>query len=128
LSPPDPDARSRLSASLPRERAGPTFAEPWQARAFGLAVLLCERGHFTWSEWTAVFAPRLRRGAPEDPAEEHSSYYRDWLATLETLALRKHLADSGELSSRRQAWEQAYRRTPHGRPVELAAEAANPAG
>lgn len=124
MSPLDPQAHSRLSASLPREKPGPVFAEPWQARAFGLAVLLCERGYFTWSEWTAVFAPRLRQGAPKDSAEEQNSYYRDWLSTLETLAVRKRLAGTVELESRRRAWADAYGRTPHGRPVELPAPAA----
>jgi hypothetical protein len=43
LSPPDvPDAAERFAASplLPRDEAGPVFAEPWQAQAFALAVQL----------------------------------------------------------------------------------------
>jgi len=32
------------------------------------------------------------------------------------------LAAASELVDRKHAWEDAYRRTPHGRPVELAAE------
>jgi nitrile hydratase accessory protein len=35
------------------------FAEPWQARAFALAVKLSEQGHFTWKEWAAALANEL---------------------------------------------------------------------
>ena len=35
-----PDAAARFAASplLPRDEAGPVFAEPWQAQAFALAA------------------------------------------------------------------------------------------
>ncbi len=41
--------KERLAAlpRLPRDEAGPVFAEPWQAQAFALAVKLSEQGHFT---------------------------------------------------------------------------------
>ena len=118
----DPGARPELAAALPREEAGPVFAEAWQARAFGLAMLLCERGCFSSGEWTAELADRLRQSAPPDPAGQQSRYYRDWVTALETLAVRKHLAARGDLETRRQAWAAAYRLTPHGHPVELAAD------
>jgi len=46
---------------------------------------------------------------------------------LESLALlrlvtAKGLADSAGLLARKEAWAEAYRRTPHGKPVELTAE------
>jgi hypothetical protein len=31
----------------------------------------------------------------------------------------KGLTDSAALATRREAWAEAYRRTPHGKPVEL---------
>jgi cobaltochelatase CobN len=46
--------------SLPRDKDGPTFAEPWQGQAFGLAVRLSEEGHFTWKEWAAALAEELK--------------------------------------------------------------------
>ena len=35
---------------IPGEKDGPVFAEPWEARAFALAVRLFEQGHFSWTE------------------------------------------------------------------------------
>ena len=42
-------------------KAGPVFAEPWQAQAFALAVRLSEQGHFTWKEWAELLPPNSRR-------------------------------------------------------------------
>ncbi|HYB54701.1 MAG TPA: nitrile hydratase accessory protein, partial [Alphaproteobacteria bacterium] len=48
-------------------------------------------------------------------------YYRHWLAALERLAAEKGLADRASLLARKEAWAEAYRLTPHGKPVELKA-------
>jgi hypothetical protein len=44
------------------------------------------------------------------------------LAALLRLVTAKGLADSAGLLARKEAWAEAYRRTPHGKPVELTAE------
>jgi nitrile hydratase accessory protein len=133
-----PDTRAAAAAAsaerlgelprLPRDEGGPVFAEPWQAQAFALAVRLSEQGHFTWKEWAAALAAELkaagdRGGEPDDG----SRYYHHWLATLERLAMEKGLTDPASLVARKEAWAEAYRRTPHGKPVELAAALAPPA-
>ena len=46
-------------------------------------------------------------------------YYEYWLAALEGLVLAKNLAAGPDLAARRHAWEDAYRNTPHGRPVDF---------
>lgn len=107
------------SLRLPRDGGGPVFAEPWQAQAFALAVRLSEQGHFEWKEWAAALARELesalRRGEPDDG----SRYYEHWVAALERLIVAKGLADAAALSSRKAAWADAYRHTPHGEPVHL---------
>jgi nitrile hydratase accessory protein len=104
---------------LPRDDTGPVFAEPWQAQAFALALQLHEHGAFSWPEWARALSKRLAAAGPED---DGSRYYEHWLQTLEDLVTAKRLAAAPELARRREAWEAAYRRTPHGRPVELGAE------
>ena len=89
------------------------FAEPWQARAFAIAVLASRQGCFTWSEWTHALGRELQ-WAPE------ADYFDSWLAALQSLLLGKGAIGRGELSDRRHAWEEAFRRTPHGAPVTLA--------
>jgi hypothetical protein len=42
-------------------------------------------------------------------------------AALERLVAAKGLTDPAALAARKEAWAEAYRHTPHGKPVELAA-------
>lgn len=115
MSAPDPLSLPRL----PRDESGPVFAEPWQAQAFALALQLHAQGAFTWTEWAAALSERLKAAGP---ADDGSRYYEHWLAALEDLVTTKQLAAASALAERKHAWEDAYRCTPHGRPVELAAE------
>jgi nitrile hydratase accessory protein len=116
----DPNAE-RVTAlpRIPRDDGGPVFAEPWQAQAFALAVKLSEEGHFTWKEWAAALAAELRAAADRGEPDDGLHYYEHWLATLERLVKERGLSDGAELATRKEAWADAYRHTPHGKPVEL---------
>ena len=120
----------RLSAlpRLPRDEGGPVFAEPWQAQAFALAVKLSEAGHFTWKEWAAALAAELQAAADRGAPDDGSHYYDHWVAALERLVAEKGLTNPGELVERKEAWADAYRHTPHGKPIELRSKPAPPAG
>ncbi len=108
---------------LPRDTSGPVFAEPWQAQAFALAVKLSEQGHFTWKEWAAELAADLKAASDRGEPDDGTRYYEHWLAALERLVTAKGLSDKQALSARKEAWADAYRHTPHGKPVELGASA-----
>jgi nitrile hydratase accessory protein len=126
LNQPDPIREPESLAalpSLPREEGGPVFAEPWEAQAFALAVKLSEQGHFTWKEWAAALAEELKAAASCGEPDDGSRYYQHWLAALERLVAAKGLSDPAALLARKEAWAEAYRHTPHGKPVELAAAA-----
>ena len=104
---------------LPGDDSGPIFAEPWQATAFALAVRLSAEGHFTWQEWATTLADELKTAADRGEPDDGSRYYHHWLAALERLVVAKNLADADALAARKEAWADAYRHTPHGKPVEL---------
>jgi len=114
----DPDRLSELPR-LPRDEGGPVFAEPWQAQAFALAVKLSDEGHFTWKEWAAELAAELKAAADRGEPDDGSRYYEHWLAVLERLVTARGLTSFPELTERRDDWADAYRHTPHGKPVEL---------
>jgi nitrile hydratase accessory protein len=106
---------------LPKDKGGPVFVEPWQAQAFAMAIRLYEEGYFTWKEWAAALADELKSAAERgEPDNDGSQYYHHWLAALERLATAKGLTDPAALHECKEAWAEAYRRTPHGKPVELA--------
>src|SRR2546422_10057588 len=87
LTPPDADLAAL--PALPRDDAGPTFAAPWEAQAFAMALSLHERGIFTWPEGSRALARELaaplNRGEPDDGTH----YYDHWLAAPERLAAEK---------------------------------------
>jgi nitrile hydratase accessory protein len=104
---------------LLRDEGGRVFAEPWQAQAFALTVKLSEQGHFTWKEWAGALAQELQSAASRGEPDDGSRYYEHWLAALERLVTAKGLAEPDALTQRKEAWSDAYRNTPHGKPVEL---------
>jgi nitrile hydratase accessory protein len=104
---------------LPRDTEGPVFREPWEAQAFAMAVMLHERGHFTWVEWSRRLAEEIAAARARGEPDDGTRYYHYWLAALEKLVADKGLVAPAELENRRREWDEAARRTPHGQPIEL---------
>ncbi|MGW3431459.1 nitrile hydratase accessory protein [Streptomyces melanosporofaciens] len=76
-------------AAPPRSNGELVFAEPWESRAFGMAVSLYEAGAFTWPEFQAALIARIAAWKAAAAPDEPYHYYRLWLAALEdTLAGR----------------------------------------
>jgi nitrile hydratase accessory protein len=122
LNRPDSILQAENLAMLPRlplDDGGPVFAEPWHAEAFALAVRLSAQGHFTWKEWATALADELKASAARRDPDDGSRYYDCWLTALERLVVAKRLSDPAALLARKEAWAEAYRRTPHGKTVEL---------
>jgi nitrile hydratase accessory protein len=119
LNQPDCAARFAEDQNLPRDSDGPVFAEPWQAQAFALTVQLSQAGYFSWREWADELAAVLQEAAALNPTNNRSHYYDQWLIALERLCVARGLTDTQSLNLQTVAWADAYRRTPHGRPVEL---------
>ena len=46
---------------VPRDEDGPVFREPWEARAFAMALALHEAGVFTWKEWAETLGAQIKR-------------------------------------------------------------------
>ena len=105
--------------TIPRDDEGPVFRAPWEAQAFAMAVMLHERGHFTWKEWAGRLAEEIAAAAGRGETDDGKRYYHYWLAALEKLVADKRIVLADELHARREAWEEAARNTPHGQPIVL---------
>ncbi len=116
-------SRCALPSDIPELRlegldgGAPTFNAPWEAQAFAMAVLLHERGLFTWSEWAEALSAEVRRAQSIGDPDNGRTYYRHWLNALEKLVVAKVVTSLGMLGVLRDQWDFAARETPHGEPV-----------
>ena len=67
-------------AAPPRSNGELVFAEPWESRAFAMAVALCEAGVFSWREFREALITRIAR---RNDTSAHWCYYRCWLGALQ---------------------------------------------
>jgi len=105
--------------AIPRDAEGPVFRAPWEAQAFGMAVVLHERGHFSWKEWAERLSDEIAAAKARGESDDGTRYYYFWLGALEKLVAEKGLVLANELSERKDAWDRAARATPHGQPIVL---------
>lgn len=68
------------------------FEQPWELRAFAMAVAAFDNGHYAWSEFQLSLVESIR-GWENGQGSEPWSYYEHWLVALEAV-----LADKGALS------------------------------
>ena len=106
----------------PRDDSGPVFREPWEAQAFAMVLKLHENGYFDWSEWATALAAEIAAAKARGEPDLGDTYYQHWLAALENIVTAKDLVLDADLKKRRNAWEKATRRTPHGHPIVLSPE------
>lgn len=68
------------------------FNEPWELRAFAMAVAAYHSGKYEWSQFQQALIHSIKRWE-EDNGGEPWSYYLHWLNAFETV-----LADNGVLA------------------------------
>ena len=78
-------------APLPRKNGELVFEAPWEGRAFGLAVLLNQLGHYEWNAFRDNLIAQIR---------DDRAYYESWLSALEQLVVERGLLDAAELARR----------------------------
>lgn len=77
------------------------FKEPWEARAFAVAVALSEAGYFRWAEFQQSLIDEI--GAAEaagDAALTGTDYYNHWLNALTRLLATKQIVGAAELEAK----------------------------
>ena len=91
--------------ALPRKNGELVFADPWQSRAFGIAVALHDKGAFPWPEFQQRLIDAVAAAPGDADADQTEMYYRQWLAALERLVVERGLVTPAELASRKAAIE-----------------------
>ncbi|WP_413811241.1 nitrile hydratase accessory protein [Streptomyces sp. OE57] len=90
-------------AAPPRSNGELVFAEPWEGRAFAMAVSLYEAGAFTWPGFQAALIARIAARETAPTQEEPFHYYRLWLAALEDVLVGLCVVSTDEVSARARA-------------------------
>lgn len=80
------------SAAMPRKNGELIFEAPWEGRAFGLAVVMSEKGAFEWDEFRARLVAEISGGG--------GSYYESWLDAFQSLLTTSGVLTSDEVSKR----------------------------
>ncbi|NRG17276.1 nitrile hydratase accessory protein [Rhizobiales bacterium] len=104
---------------IPVRDNSPIFREPWEARAFAMAVKLNEAGVFEWREWVESLGAEIRNAQAKGDPDLGQTYYLHWLAALERIVTEKRITATEGLLARKDAWDRAAKATPHGEPIEL---------
>jgi nitrile hydratase accessory protein len=100
----DPAVTHMTGETAPPRRNGElVFAEPWQSRAFGIAVALHGNGAFPWSEFQRRLIDAVAASPPDEGADPTETYYRQWLAALERLVVEYGLVSEPEIEDRKAA-------------------------
>ncbi len=104
---------------IKRDGGDESFREPWEVQALAVANGLIAGGNITAAEWAETLGQEIRLAQGAGDPDDGSTYYLHVLAALERLSREKGMASNPELYARKQAWTEAYERTPHGQPVTL---------
>ncbi len=97
----------------------PVFEQEWQAQVLAMADAMIANKSIEPTGWSEAFGARLAQAHAAGRQDDMETYYAVALDTLETLMTSQGALTKVEISKRREAWKQAYLRTPHGQPVKL---------
>lgn len=86
------------AAALPRANGELVFEQPWQGRAFGMAVSLHHQGRYDWPAFQQRLIEQIAAHGDDDVTA--ADYYGHWLAALERLLVDEQLLDPQEIEQR----------------------------
>ena len=102
-----------------REETHKSFDEPWHAEVFAVTVHLSEQNLFSWTEWTEALGEQISKVKQRRCIDVSNDYYNLWLQALVELLSTKGITDAEAILDVQNRWADAYRNTPHGKPVKL---------
>ena len=102
-----------------KEEIQKPFDEPWHAELFAVTVHLSERNLFSWAQWTDALGEQINAVKLTRPIDGSNDYYNIWLQALTELISTEGITDAEAISNVQNHWADAYRNTPHGKPVKL---------
>ena len=97
----------------------PVFEEAWQAQTLAIADAMVGAGLITADDWADTLGAELKQAETDGQPDTLQTYYTAALNALEYLTTRSTGLSQTDLMQRKSDWADAYRKTPHGNPVDL---------
>jgi nitrile hydratase accessory protein len=101
------------------DRAGPVFADSWEAQAFALANLLVESGFMTRAAWVEVFGQEIKAAQGRGDPDRGDTYFQHLVTALERIMVERDLISRPALQEQERLWLRAVENTPHGVAIAL---------
>jgi nitrile hydratase accessory protein len=95
-----PDIEIEGPAAPPRRNGELVFQEPWEGRAFGLAVTLRDEGHLPWDAFRRRLIGAIANADSLPAGEPRPGYYENWLAALRHLLVGSGVTTETEIEER----------------------------
>lgn len=92
-------------AAPPRSNGELVFAEPWESRAFGLAMALNAGGVFEWEDFRQQLITAVAEAEREATDDAPYSYYRCWQLALERVLAAGGVVTPEQLQARAEELE-----------------------
>ncbi|WP_182376723.1 nitrile hydratase accessory protein [Nocardioides sp. WS12] len=89
--------------SPPRDNGAIVFDAPWERRAFGIVLALCQDGRFAWEDFRQQLIAQIA-------ADEDRPYWESWAAALEAVLSAGAALSTVEVEER----ADAFLARPHG--------------
>ena len=94
---PDPEVSAEVNSmdgpeALPRLNGELVFEEPWEGRAFGIAVALNHQRLYEWVDFREQLVGQI---SSDERAGIEGRYYDQWLRAMEGLLLEQGLVTVG---------------------------------
>ena len=94
-------ASTEAPAAPPRSNGELVFEEPWESRAFGIAVALHDAGALQFEDFRARLIDEIRSWELAHDSADGYRYYERWLSALESTLLARGLVDDAALDVER---------------------------
>lgn len=101
-APTGPALDAEGAAAPPRRNGELVFQEPWEGRAFGIALRLSDEGHFPWEAFRQRLIAVVARADATPEGQRRPAYYENWLAALQQVLVERGIVSRAEIEHRAQ--------------------------
>ena len=107
----DSIAMMQSEIAIPRQNGEPVFKEPWESRAFGMVVALCNQGKYPWDDFKERLIAEINEADCKQRQDDSAdfNYYQYWSKAFEKLLVEKGFLKETDLQDRKTEFKSGKR-------------------